>query len=207
MIFASPPRVTLVGFMALALKSKRLGTVPVPFAASVYTLNSAAQRLCVEFTALSRSSSPRQVYTAQMKPTRRDLAFLLPALAAIDSKAQAAAIASKAYPFDEIPVRASGTDGANKTRSILKGVLHSGFALEVHETELPPGGAPHPPHRHLHEEMFVVLEGSVDFMVNDATTRLGPGSAGIAASNDLHGIANSSAARCRYVVFAFGEDK
>jgi len=142
-----------------------------------------------------------------MKPTRRDLAFLLPALAAIDSKAQAAAIASKAYPFDEIPVRASGTDGANKTRSILKGVLHSGFALEVHETELPPGGAPHPPHRHLHEEMFVVLEGSVDFMVNDSTTRLGPGSAGIAASNDLHGIANSSAARCRYAVFAFGEDK
>ena len=31
MIFTSPPRVTLVGFMALALKSKRLGTVPVPF--------------------------------------------------------------------------------------------------------------------------------------------------------------------------------
>jgi quercetin dioxygenase-like cupin family protein len=142
-----------------------------------------------------------------MKPTRRDLAFLLPALAAIESKAQTAALPSKAYKFDDIPVKASGTDGANKTRSILKGVLHSGFALEVHETELPPGGSPHPPHRHLHEEMFVVLEGSVDFMVNDATTRLGPGSAGIAASNDLHGIGNGGAGRCRYVVFAFGDDK
>jgi quercetin dioxygenase-like cupin family protein len=142
-----------------------------------------------------------------MKPTRRDLALLLPALAAIDSKAQAAALSSKAYKFDEIPVKASGADGANKTRSILKGALHSGFALEVHETELPPGGVPHPPHRHLHEEMFVVLEGSVDFTVNDATTRLGPGSAGIAASNDLHGIGNGSAALCRYVVFALGDDK
>src|ERR1700689_4895821 len=138
-----------------------------------------------------------------MKPTRRDLAFLIPALTAIDSKAQEAALVSKAYPFDEIPVRASGTDGANKTRSILKGVLHSGFALEVHETELPPGGSPHPPHRHLHEEMFVVLEGSVDFMVNGASTRLGPGSAGIAASNDLHGIGNGGGGPPRHLVFAF----
>ena len=142
-----------------------------------------------------------------MKPTRRDLAFLLPALSAIDSKAQAAPLTSKSYPFDKIPVTASGTGGVNKTRSILKGALHSGFALEVHETELPPGGSPHPPHRHLHEEMFVVLEGSVNFMVNDATTRLSPGSAGLAASNDLHGISNGGAAPCRYVVFAFGDDK
>jgi len=142
-----------------------------------------------------------------MNPTRRDLALLLPALAAVDSKAQIAAIASKAYKFDDMPVKASGTDGANKTRSILQGVLHSGFALEVHETELPPGGAPHPPHRHLHEEMIVVLEGLVEFVVNDATSRLGPCSAAIAASNDLHGVSNGGAARCRYAVFAFGEDK
>jgi quercetin dioxygenase-like cupin family protein len=142
-----------------------------------------------------------------MKPTRRDLAFLFPALAAIDSKAQAAALPSKAYKFEDIPVKASGTDGANKSRAILKGVLHNGFALEVHETELPPGGSPHPPHRHLHEEMFVVFEGSVDFMVNGATTRLGAGSVGIAGSNDLHGISNGSAARCRYAVFELGDDK
>jgi quercetin dioxygenase-like cupin family protein len=144
-----------------------------------------------------------------MKPTRRDLAFLLPAFAAIDAQAQTAqdtALPSKAYKFDEIPAKASGTGNVNITRSILKGQLHSGFALEVHETELPPGGAPHPPHRHLHVEMFVVLEGSVDFMVNGATTRLPPGSAGFAASNDLHGISNGSNARCRYAVFELGSD-
>jgi len=142
-----------------------------------------------------------------MKPTRRDLALLLPALAAIDSNAQETALPSKAYKFGDLPVKAGGTDGANKTRAVLKGTLHSGFALEVHETELPPGGLPHAAHRHVHEEMFVVIEGSVDFTVNGATTRLGPGSAGFAASNDLHGIVNSPDARCRYVVFAFGDDK
>jgi quercetin dioxygenase-like cupin family protein len=139
-----------------------------------------------------------------MKPTRRDLAFLLPALAAIDAKAQSTVLPSKAYKFEDIPVKASAN--GNKSRAILKGTLHNGFALEVHETELPPGGAPHPPHRHVHEEMFVVLDGSVDFMVNGVTTRLTPGSTGIAASNDLHGLSNGSSANCRYCVFELGSD-
>jgi quercetin dioxygenase-like cupin family protein len=141
-----------------------------------------------------------------MKPTRRELALLVPALAAINAKAQSDALPSKAYQFDDLPVKAGGTGNLNKTRPVLKGTLHSGFALEVHETELPPGGAPHPAHRHVHEEMFVVLEGSVDFTVNGVTTRLRPGSAGFAASNDLHGLVNGSGARCRYVVFELGSD-
>jgi quercetin dioxygenase-like cupin family protein len=143
-----------------------------------------------------------------MQPTRRDLAFLLPTLAAIDSKAQTTttALLSKTYKFDELPVKAGGAGGLNKSRAILNGQLHTGFALEVHETKLPPGAAPHAPHRHVHEEMLVVLEGSVDFTVNGATTRLPPGSAAFAASNDLHGPSNGSDAPCRYVVFAFGSD-
>jgi quercetin dioxygenase-like cupin family protein len=144
-----------------------------------------------------------------MKPTRRDLALLLPALASAQSgvqKASLPSLPSKAYKFEEIPVTASGAGNVNKSRAILHGQLHNGFGLEVHETELPPGGAPHPPHRHVHEEMFVVLMGQVDFMVNGVTTRLTPGSAGIAASNDFHGISNGSNAPCRYVVFELGSD-
>ena len=139
-----------------------------------------------------------------MKPTRRDLAFLLPALAAIDTKAQSTVLPSKAYKFEDIAVKTSAN--GNKSRAILKGALHNGFALEVHETELPPGGKPHEPHRHVHEEMFVVLDGSVDFIVNGVTTRLGPGSVGIAASNDLHGLSNGTNANCRYAVFELGSD-
>jgi quercetin dioxygenase-like cupin family protein len=141
-----------------------------------------------------------------MKPTRRDLAFLVPALAAIGSKAQTTALPSKAFNFNDLPVKTGGDGGVNKSRAILKGELHNGFALEVHETELPAGGSPHPPHRHVHEEMFVVIEGSVDFMVNGVTTRLPKGSAGYAASNDFHGITNGSNARCLYAVFELGSD-
>jgi quercetin dioxygenase-like cupin family protein len=142
-----------------------------------------------------------------MRPSRRDLALLLPALAAIRAKAQPGTLPSKAFKFDELPVKASGAGNVNKTRAVLKGDLHHGFPLEVHETELPPGGSPHPPHKHVHEEMFVVLTGQVDFMVNGATTRLGPGSVGFAAGMDEHGLHNGSDAMCRYIVFELGDDK
>ncbi len=142
-----------------------------------------------------------------MKPSRRDLAFLLPALAATASKAQPGTILSKAYKFEELPVKASGPGNVNKSRAIFNGNLHHGFPLEVHETELPPGGAPHAAHKHVHEEMFVVLVGAVDFTVNGATTRLTPGSVGFAASMDEHGLHNGSDAMCRYIVLEMGDDK
>jgi quercetin dioxygenase-like cupin family protein len=142
-----------------------------------------------------------------MKPSRRDLALLLPALAATRVQAQPGTIPSKAYKFEDLPVKASGAGNLNKTRAVLKGDLHHGFPIEVHETELPPGGEPHPAHKHVHEEMFVVLVGEVDFTVNGVTTRLGPGSVGFAAGGDEHGVHNGSKAMCRYVVLEMGDDK
>jgi quercetin dioxygenase-like cupin family protein len=142
-----------------------------------------------------------------MKPSRRDLAFLLPTLGATRIQAQPADLSSKAYQFDELPIKASGPGGVNKTRAVLKGNLHHAFPIEVHETELPPGGAPHPPHKHVHEEMFVVLVGQVDFMVNGVTTRLGPGSVGFASKGDEHGLHNGTDSMCRYIVIELGDDK
>lgn len=147
------------------------------------------------------------LYCRFMKPTRRDLALLLPALTAGRASAQPGNIPSKAYPFDQLPVKASGPGGVNKSRAVFKGNLHHSVPLEVHETELPPGGSPHPPHRHVHEEMFAVLIGQVDFTVNGQTTRLGPGSIGFAASNDEHGIHNGSDSMCRYLVLEMGDDQ
>jgi (S)-ureidoglycine aminohydrolase len=142
-----------------------------------------------------------------MKPSRRDLALLLPALAATRASGQPGNIPSKAYKFEELPVKASGPGGVNKSRAIFKGDLHHAFPIEVHETELPPGGAPHAAHKHVHEEMFVVLVGAVDFTVNGVTTRLTPGSVGFAAGGDEHGLHNGTDAMCRYIVLELGDDK
>src|SRR5215471_21603334 len=89
----------------------------------------------------------------KMKLTRRRLAVLLPAIAPAVVRAQQASkrLPSKAIKFEDMPVKISGQ---NKSRAILDGETHSGFPVEVHETELPAGGSPHPPHQHISEEMF-----------------------------------------------------
>ena len=139
--------------------------------------------------------------------TRRDLCSLLPApflpllLAASGSAAEDHPLPSAVYPFQEL---APASSGGAEIRHVLKGKLATGEALEVHETTLAPGGAPHPPHHHAHSEMWLIREGTVEITVNGASHRLGAGSVGFVRSNDEHGIRNVGATPTVYFVVAIG---
>ena len=142
-----------------------------------------------------------------MDLTRRELGLalssaLLPALLGAEASGQqAASLPSTMYPYDKLPVQTS--NGA-QFRAVLKGKLATGESLEVHETTLPPGGAPHPPHHHLHSEMWLIREGTVELTVNGTRFLLGPGSVGFVHSNDEHGIHNPGPAPATYFVVAIG---
>src|SRR5712671_3611034 len=128
-----------------------------------------------------------------MSITRRDLCLLLPAalvpaaLRPANAAAQEGTMPSAMYPFDKMTVR---TPNNAQIRDVLKGKLATGESLEAHQTTLQPGGAPHPPHRHAHSEMWLIREGTVEIMVNGKSYQLGPGSVGFVESNDEHGIKN-----------------
>lgn len=139
-----------------------------------------------------------------MNYSRRDLTLLLPALAAASASAQNAILPSKSYPFDELKVNASG---GNKLRPVLDGQTHSGLPVEVHLTELPPGGAPHPAHHHVHEEMILIKDGTMEVTISGKSTTLGPGSIAYVASNEEHGWRNAGNARALYFIIALGRDK
>jgi quercetin dioxygenase-like cupin family protein len=62
--------------------------------------------------------------------------------------------------------------------------------LECHITSLKPGESPHPPHRHVDEELIIVHEGTVEALNHGQTQRLGPGSVIFQGSNELHGLRN-----------------
>ena len=146
-----------------------------------------------------------------MESTRRDLALLLPIIGAITASSAESAelptLKSVVRTFEDLPSRASGADGKNNTHAIFDGLTRNNFRIEAHETELGPGGEPHPPHRHAHEEMMLMVDGALDFTVNGKTTRIGPGGFGFAGSNDEHGVKNpSTTARARYYVIAFGPE-
>ena len=143
-----------------------------------------------------------------MNCTRRSLALLFPVLSPAQERSQPAAaengvLPSKAYPFEELKARQTATI---KSYQILRGDTHSSYRLDLHESELPGGIAPHPPHRHVHEELLFVREGEMEVTVNGRTTRLGPGSCAYMASNDLHGYRNPGTVPSKYFVLALGND-
>jgi len=139
--------------------------------------------------------------------TRRDLCLMLPATllpAALHLEsitAQESSMPSAMYPFEKLPVR---TPNNAEIRDVLKGKLATSESLEVHETTLQPGGAPHPPHHHVHSEMWLIREGTVEITVNGTSYRLGPGSVGFVHSNDEHGIKNVGTTPATYFVVAIG---
>src|SRR5271163_4753176 len=109
-----------------------------------------------------------------MAYSRRDLSLLIPVLAvAVQAPAQTSAVPTKAYAYDDLPVKASGP---NKSRAVLKGATHSGFPVELHMTELGPNAAPHPPHKHVHEELVMIRKGTLEVTMLGRTANYGPGS-------------------------------
>jgi quercetin dioxygenase-like cupin family protein len=133
--------------------------------------------------------------------SRRDLSLLLPVLAAVTAKAQNQVIASKTYNFPDLVVRAGGK---NSTRPVLQGATHTGFPIELHETELAPGQAPHPPHHHVKEEMIMIREGTLEVTIAGRVANLGPGSVAYVASGEEHGWRNIGSTQAHYFVLALG---
>jgi quercetin dioxygenase-like cupin family protein len=139
-----------------------------------------------------------------MSISRRDLCLMLSTIAAGPGLvAETAKLPSKIYRFEDLSVR---KNGRNESRPLLSGELHNGNYLESHETLLAPGNMPHPPHRHLHEEMFLVREGTIEATISGRSTRVGPGSVIFVASNDEHGIRNVGTTAAQYFVVALGKD-
>jgi len=141
-----------------------------------------------------------------MELSRRDLAVLIPALAAaLPASGQTPALPTKAYAYDELPVKA-GANGVNHSRAVLKGATHSGFPIELHMTELGPHAAPHAPHKHVHEELVMIRRGTLEVTMLGKTANYGPGSVIFLASGDEHGWKNAGTDPCEYFVIALGTD-
>jgi mannose-6-phosphate isomerase-like protein (cupin superfamily) len=141
-----------------------------------------------------------------MSATRREMLFLLSGLvsSAVELEglpSQDSSLASTTYPFSELPVKiANGV----AIRPVLKGKLATAESLEVHETTLPPSAMPHAPHHHVHSEMWLIREGTVQLTINGTSHVIGPGSVGFVRSNDEHGIKNVGTTPATYFVVAVG---
>jgi mannose-6-phosphate isomerase-like protein (cupin superfamily) len=125
-------------------------------------------------------------------------------LAAAAAAPPNSALASQAYRFEDLPARAAGPA---RQRRILEGETHTGVGIELHHTEMPAGEASHPSHRHAHDELLLIREGTVEVTIAGRTTKLGPGSVAYIASNDDHALRNVGSTAAQYFALALGRDK
>jgi mannose-6-phosphate isomerase-like protein (cupin superfamily) len=141
-----------------------------------------------------------------MSLTRREVFNLIPALVTAGAPLpalaeQADSLPSATFAFESLPVQDSGH---SQMRPIMKGRLATGEHIEAHETTLPPNEAPHPPHHHVHSEMWLIREGTVELTISGTTHRLGSGGLGFVHSNEEHGIKNVGTGPATYFVIAIG---
>jgi quercetin dioxygenase-like cupin family protein len=146
---------------------------------------------------------------------RRDLCIALSAFAAIGSAPAEAQMSSAGdaprlvhsaiFPFDKLSATASKNGGAS--RAVIHGTLATGEFAEVHETTLPPGQMPHPPHRHTHSEFLLIREGKLEVNSDGQRGIVEPGGVVFTASGVLHGLKNVGDVPANYFVVAIGIQK
>jgi hypothetical protein len=111
--------------------------------------------------------------------TRRELCATLSAFAAFASvispaqtenntstagKTAAPLSTSQTFAYDQLPITNLPNGGA--MRKVISGTLPTGEFIEVHETTLPAGQMPHPPHRHRNSELLFIREGTLEYLNN-----------------------------------------
>ena len=145
---------------------------------------------------------------------RRDLLTVFSALAALaaaggDAEAQtppagrlttAELSKSRVIRFADLAVVKLENGGAQ--RRVMSGTLPTGEFIEIHETVLPAGKTPHPPHHHPNSEWLFIQSGKLEYDNDGTIVPVGPGDIIFSASNVTHGMKNVGTTDGSYIVFS-----
>jgi mannose-6-phosphate isomerase-like protein (cupin superfamily) len=140
---------------------------------------------------------------------RREFAALLPALLAAHSTATAQATkaplnAVESGAYKPGPAR-TGSLPKRTSRAYTRGILKAGnIQLEIHETTQEVGAPHEPEETHLHSEIWLVREGTIELTVNGVPRRLEANDIGICAAGDKHYLQNAGDTPATYFVVAVG---
>ena len=110
---------------------------------------------------------------------------------------QTTPLPAKVYHSSAIPYKG---DEKKKARRFFYGPEQSGYNLEMHETVLGPGVETHPPHTHPHQEIIIVIEGTVQVSMDGRADTVEAGSVIFYEPNRPHNLRNTGTTPARYYV-------
>jgi len=137
--------------------------------------------------------------------TRRDL---LVALASISLAVAGMALAesggkpvmhSRVFNWDDLNVSPTKV---GEGRAVFNNPTPGLAYFECHITTLNPGEEPHPPHRHVAEELMIIKEGTLEALQGNKTNIVKAGGIIFEASNELHGLRNPGPNPATYYVIS-----
>lgn len=155
--------------------------------------NISRREACIAFSALAALAGLRQPLKAEEATGTKE---------ASARKRENVLAHSKTFSYDQLPV--TNLPNGGTMRKVISGVLPTGEYIEVHESMLPPGKMPHPPHKHRNSEILFIREGNLEFLNDGKPEPVGPGGVVFTASNVLHGLKNVGDAPANYFVIAIG---
>jgi quercetin dioxygenase-like cupin family protein len=107
----------------------------------------------------------------------------------VDTKTKGALLQSSIVKVESL--RPEGDAPGAKAYVNFNGPTEQLAAFASGFVTLEPGAQPHPPHRHIEEEIMIVGEGAGEFSINGVATQVKTGDMVFAESNVLHGVRNT----------------
>ena len=118
------------------------------------------------------------------------------------STTDASLASSRVLRFSEMKLTQNANGGWG--RQVLHGTLPTGEFVECHESMLPVGKMPHPPHKHSNTEFILLRQGTVQYLSDGKSETVSPGDVIFTASNQPHGMLNTGTVPAIYYVVSVG---
>ena len=132
------------------------------------------------------------------------LAMLVVSVAAASSivtlVAQKQVQKSTVYPWSDADTKPNDWGAV---RQVMRTPTPTLDELEIHISTLAPGKSPHAPHQHVHEELLILKEGTLETFQSGKTTRVGAGAIIFQSSNELHNVTNVGTTPATYFVIGW----